>query len=128
MPQIFLMISPDAQQVMTEAAILRLDWALSRLVRECLGVPVSDIAFSAVNLSYARNEANLQVEVRYTAGTDEYGKGEPFDPSEEVQKILSAKMEKAAQDVLAKRNLHLTVSVWMKPFYRGTFRLPGGGH
>ncbi|TSC92005.1 MAG: Uncharacterized protein CEN90_120 [Parcubacteria group bacterium Licking1014_17] len=122
MPQIFLKIAPIAQSAMTKKIIAVLDSELSRLVVKIWDVPKRDTAFTAEHACYARGEAELQFEVRYTAGKDEYGKGSPFDPTEEEQDKLSELMEERAREVLAKEGIGFTVSVWPKPQYNSTFR------
>ena len=124
MPQIYLKIAPVAQPAMTQEILERIDEELREKIRVLLNVPKDDIAFSAENLVYTRGEADIQIEVRYTAGTDEYSWGRPFDPDEGQQRALSGSLSVAIKEILAQKNLPFSVSIRCKPFYHGIFRPP----
>lgn len=116
MPQIYLMIVPRARAAMNETTLQILDEKLSRVIAEMWMVPEDDIACSAEVLHYVRGEADLQIEVCYTAGADEYNWGRPFDPTEEEQWALARRMLEVAGSVTK-----YTVSVWPKPVRESVF-------
>jgi len=119
MPQIYLMVAPRIREAMNQATLQILNEKLSGVIVEEWKVPEDDIACSAAALLYTHGEADLQVEVRYTAGADEYNWGRPFDPTEEEQKALAVRMQEVAKSVTK-----CTVSVWPKPYYKCGFVPP----
>jgi hypothetical protein len=126
MPQIFIMLSPFAQQKLADAKetslfLEELDMEVSQCISAMWKVPYEDVATSVANLIYTRHEADVQVEVRYTAGEDEYDLGVPFDPTLEEQRKLVNVLEKGtANDLCSAR--HLTLSVWCKPYRISLFK------
>jgi hypothetical protein len=85
----------------------------------------NDVAITVVRAVRSVNEANIQVEIRYTAGTDEYGTGVPFDPTVGVQEALIEDIYKTFQTSprLEFYSPRLTLSVWCKPYYGGAFKM-----
>jgi hypothetical protein len=96
-----------------------LDEQISQLIAMAWDVPANDISCSAENLFYARGEADLQVEIRYTAGTDEYGRGVPFDPTEEDRATLAEKIKDSVRIKIF--STEFTLSVWIVPHYKSAF-------
>lgn len=124
MPQMVFMLSPKAQAVLKSNAqevMGQLDKFLAPLITMIWGVPEWDIACSAMNLTYTRDEADVQIEVRYTAGADEYQTGAPFDPPPEQREELMTAMQKRATMLL--RDWKLTSSIWPKPFRGSGFKM-----
>lgn len=126
MPQIYAKVAPRIQSCLTLGALALLDTELTRVVEEVFGLQgENDVAFSAENLVYIRGEALLQLEIRFTAGEDEYGKGEPFDPSRELKEQLANKLKKVAEQFLVRcysgYTIPLTVSVWVQPKKESVF-------
>jgi hypothetical protein len=126
MPQIFVMLSLYAQQQLADAKELSLFLdEVCETTTECVvqnwKVPKEDVAASAMGLLYSSMEADVQIEIRYTAGEDEYDRGEAFDPCPNDQMLLN----KAVLEELAKREhgLGLTFSVWCKPYRRSKFTM-----
>ena len=66
------------------------------------------------------NEANIQIEIRYTVGKDEYDQGKFFDPSMRKKKELAAFIMSLAKDFFSK---DITVSVWVKPIRESVFMI-----
>ena len=139
MPQIYLKFAPRVRDLATESLIKTLDVALTLAVMEVWKVPQHDITVSAEHLIYARSEADVQIEIRYTAGEYEYDWGEPFDPTREEQESIAVRMQGVAQEIMgesyAERELakgektlvippQFSVSVWTKPSYKGFFLPP----
>lgn len=118
MPQIFVMLSPKAQPVVNAAMCSKIDRLLTDTVAELWEVPRDDIAFSVAHLTYTRGEADVQIEYRYTAGKDEYDRGQPFDPSEGKQKLL---VDATLAGTIWLNEHGLTCSAWTKPFYKSEF-------
>ncbi len=79
----------------------------------------NDVAFTAVSAIATINEAPIQVEIRYTAGRDEYGQGKPFDPSEEEQELLASLIMGVVQGLTLGK---YKVSVWCKPYHNSVFK------
>ena len=82
-----------------------------------------DVAFTGVQAAvWTKGESNVQIEIRYTAGMDEYDQGKPFDPSREEQKAVAKLIRQGFQKFLDDYSLpHLTASVWFKPYYNSEF-------
>ncbi len=124
MPQIYLKIAPVAQSAMTQEVLKEIDEEFSERIWTLWSIPENDVAFSAENLIYTRGEADIQIEIRYTAGTDEYNKGELFDLDKGKQRLLSDSLGIVIKRILTQKNLSFSVSVWIKPSYHGIFRPP----
>jgi hypothetical protein len=123
MPQIFVMLSPFVQLSLglRERDMLKyLDDAISPLVVSVWGVPEKDVAFSAMDLAYTRNEAHVQIEVRYTAGEDEYGTGTSFEPTKEKRGQLITEINWAVSESLREK-YGFSCSAWTKPYKESTF-------
>jgi hypothetical protein len=120
MPQIFMMIAPLAQRKVQDETLDNLGRALISDVEKVYGLEVErDVAFTALNLVHTIGEADIQIEIRYTVGTDEYEKGKIFDPPEEKKREL---VDKIARTVIENPDLgFLTVSVWIKPVRESVF-------
>lgn len=79
----------------------------------------------------AVNEADIQVEVGYTVGEDQFGQGKLFDPTREEQQatgdLINLAYKKFLEDhegILEKYKLPKpSLSVWFKPIYNGKFIL-----
>lgn len=81
----------------------------------------NDVAFTAIPALCVIGDADIQLEVRFTAGEDEYGQGKPFEPS----KTLMGALALALMDVLVEGLLSeveppiSSLSVWVIPL-KGT--------
>lgn len=116
MPQIFVIVAPEAP----EDALSTFEEKVAKAVEKIFGIEgEDDIVITRVMARRALNEADIQVEVRYTAGEDEYGRGEPFDPPNE-------KKDKLADIIISLARLffpdHVSVSVWIKPIRDSVFK------
>jgi len=87
MAQVFVIVGAELEE--------KLSPSLNIIKKVCYGalmnvwdVPDWDLAFTAVQAIESHNEADFQIEIRYTAGEDEYNRGRPFDPTEEEKEEL----------------------------------------
>lgn len=121
MPQVFIMIRPRVQnrEELQGEKLEALGQALMADVERTWPETREDVALSVVSLVYAFKEADVQVEVRYTAGEDEYGTGKIFDPSKEEKERLVAAMTKTLTDALS--GCADSVSVWPIPIRDSVF-------
>jgi hypothetical protein len=126
MPQIFVMLSPYAQQQLNDKKevglfLEELGTTVGAIVVKTWKVPMRDVVMSAINLVYSGGEADVQIEIRYTAGEDEYNIGSPFDPSIAEQQSLIV----AILTAVVKREFGhgLTFSVWCKPYRDSKFEM-----
>lgn len=119
MPQIMVIVGPKAREALAGKEVRReLDGALTQTVEKIFRIGGrDDVAFDIVLADHTRGEAPVQIEVHYTAGTDEYGKG-VFDPSPLLQQTLARSLQDVAVEML-----RLSVSVWVIPV-RGSVFLP----
>ena len=84
----------------------------------------NDVAVDVFGVLFTRNEAPIQIEVPYSAGTDEYKTGEIFDPSEEVREAVVIKIRANFAAFLKKHDIAPIVpSVWILPQYKSTFKV-----
>ena len=120
MPQIFIMSRKG--EIIEKIAELNAGNSneLIRLAEEVWPMAKDDITLTAVRTSLSVNEADLQVEVRYTTDWD-YGNGEGrFDPD--------AKDREALADAIGKKLKGLfpfleDISVWVMPYRDTTFKI-----
>lgn len=100
MPQIVVMIAPDAQE-RVNPEIHALGLVLIADVEETFGLQGKHaVAFSALNLAYAIGEADVQVEIRYTANKDGHKKETPFDSFEREKKKLVEMISETLRKIL----------------------------
>lgn len=124
MPQIHVTIGPDVLNVFTKDKLETLEEILISVVEKGFDlVGLSDVSFTAVPALCIKGEKDVQIEVRYTAGKDEYDRGKPFDPSEEEKEKL-AKSIKEHFSIFANSSLqrHMDSSVWCIPYYNTVFK------
>jgi len=69
-----------------------------------------DTAFTAIQAGHVIHEKDIQVEIRYTVGEDEYGQGKPFNPSKKKKGELAVAIKKEVE-----RMTGINPSVWIKP-------------
>ena len=126
MPQIYIMLSPHAQHCLSEPVIVEdffkgIDTVATALIVSDWSVPSNDVACSGILLGYTRNEASVQIEIRYTSGNGLYKPKELFDPTTEMQHELNARIMSSIAPMLAR--FQLTCSVWCKPYQKSKFTM-----
>lgn len=123
MPQIYAIMDPKAEETL-RAYFPLLSPELIRVVEEGFDLEgLDDVAFTAVPAIWTQGEKNIQIEIRYTAGKDEYHRGVSFDPSEEEQEKVSDLVHAAFEEFLKRHRLpHVSLSVWCKPHYKSVFK------
>ena len=89
MPQIYIIPTVHANKVIDEG------WdfiakCLVPIVEEVWGLEnLNDVAVTVDSpVTFVFGEKDVQIEIRYTAGEDEYDQGKPFNPTMEEQKKL----------------------------------------
>jgi hypothetical protein len=120
------MLSPRAQKLIAGNAsefFQKVDEAVTPLVISQWQVPEDDIACSGVFFAYTRNEADVQIELRYTTGIDLYQLGETFDPTVKMQSELNDAVMHAVAPILAEYQIFC--SVWCKPHANSKFTIGG---
>lgn len=125
MPQIFMMLSPNAQRQLSEDAsdfFKEVAFTIGMLINQEWSVPTDDIACSVVNLVYTANEADVQIELRYTVGESIYREGELFNPPTSMQASLIESMITNIAPIFARHQL--LYSVWCKPFANSWYEWP----
>ena len=123
MPQVFMTVGPELHEKFPKETVRTLlDIVGQKLiagVEEVFGIQGKhDVAFTAVKALLVINEAPIQVEIKYTVGEDEYGRGEPFDPSAEQRELLAAKVKKLMDFTLP----NFPASVWIRPQRESLFK------
>ena len=98
-----------------------INWMCSVIVQKHWpDVPSSDIVWAVRYFDLvSENEADIQLEVRYTAGADEYGRGRVFDPTLEEQQNLREELQDTIMLMTQK-----SVGVWTHPHYKGGYTSP----
>jgi len=118
MPQVFMIVAPKVQPLFTESVFHELSGILIGTVEGVFGlVGKEDVTFTAVPAMYVQGDADVQVEIRFTAGKDEYGRGEPFEPTEEQMQLLADSIC-VVLSMRAPKGI-MSISVWVIP-YHGT--------
>lgn len=124
MPQIYMIITSHARDVlMSKISLLESELILA--VEKGFGLEGLDDVASTVPASvlHTNGEKEIQIEIRYTAGEDEYDRGEPFDPSLEEQKRLAIQIRQVFLNFFVNHNMErLSLSVWCKPYYHSFFK------
>jgi hypothetical protein len=121
MPQIVII-----SQFLHKEVLARLGCLLVSVVEKGFGIEgKNDTACTVINDVFTINEASIQIEIRYTAGEDEYDWGRPFDPTMEEQSVLTEAIKPVVDAFLAEKcdGLCLSLSVWCKPFYNSHFKM-----
>jgi len=122
MPQVFMILDPSVWLIISEEKLEDLNQSLIRVTERVFGLEgKKDGACTVVKAETTINEAQIQVEVRYTAGEDEYHTGTPFDPPKKVQEQLADELISEVRHQFEKK---FTVSAWIKPHYGSVFK-PG---
>ena len=125
MPQIYIIFGPETKKLTnSKEMVLILQRSLIGVVdNEFMLAGLHDTASTAVQALSIVDEADIQVEIRYTAGRDEYCRGKPFDPTLGEQGMLCAEIQDAVRRFLEAHNLpKWSLSVWCKPYYNSEFK------
>jgi hypothetical protein len=130
MPQIFIMLSPYAQQQLKYQSALTafvndLDDAITPIIAKQWNVLPEDVTCSAANLIYSRGEVDVQIEIRYLAEGDEkhpQSQGK-FVPSLREQERLSSSILDATDTVPLAQGFRF--SVWCKAYHGGSLESEG---
>lgn len=131
MAQIKVLIGPKVEDIFTKLWLDNLAGYLTRTVEKEFGLEgLNDVAFTAMPALYTKGEADVQIEIRYTAGKDEYNKGKPFNPSERKQMILVKKIKSAFDEFCENYKIckeckmpPVSLSVWCIPYYNTVFKV-----
>lgn len=127
MPQIYIIIGPEAQGVLNKERIRILEPRLTLVIEEAFGIEgENDVALTDVFAEETIREMAVQFEIRYTAGECEYKEGQIFDPKKPEQEELEQLIHEEFLLFLREQGLEpLTHSVWCKPYYNSSFRMFG---
>jgi hypothetical protein len=105
-----------------------IDQVVTPFVISSWAVPVDDVACSGTALLYTRNDAAVQLELRYTTGKGIYSEGKVFSPSLGEQIELAKEIKKHLVEMFYERygsvlpgRKPITCSVWMKPYPESHF-------
>jgi hypothetical protein len=124
MPQIYMIITPRAKDVLADKLSL-LGKGLISAVERGFGLEgLDDVALTVpAPVLYTDGEMEVQIEIRYTAGEDEYNRGKPFDPSSKEKEITIREISQTFFHFFSIHELErLTFSVWCKPYYNSAFK------
>lgn len=122
MPQIFSVVS---SKVVLSNEMKRKIKGLRAIVEEKFNIiGRKDVAVTTIQADDIEDEADIQIEIRYTAGTDEYIPGKIFDPQDEVKESLCNEIKRQIQSTYPT----LSVSVWCMPFYKTLFKFYPAKH
>ena len=134
MPQVVFMFTEEVGNSMPRgqeelSCTLALQYRLAEMldsikpeIVKTFEVPKGDIASSAINLPWTFNEADLQIEIRYTVGINTYKEGLDFEPSLAIQEQLKAAVITAVRRwlKLPGNNFQISISIQTVPT-RGTY-------
>ncbi len=131
MPQIYIKLSRTAASLIEhhertlKPFFEKIDKEVTPLVVSMWSVPEDDVACSGVRLDYTRNEADVQIEIRYTTGLSTYTEGVVFEPTIAQQSELNDAIANAVAPTLAE--YHMSCSVWCKPHQESKFTMVSAG-
>lgn len=125
MPQVKVVIDPEAIRFFSKYRYELLEKKFKAAVEEGFGLAgKNDVAFTALAALYTKNEADIQVEVGYTVGEDEYDQGKPFKPSRKEQETLVELIKLAFDAFCKEQNLPaMSLSAWCMPHHGGYFKM-----
>jgi len=125
MPQVYMIITTYAEDVLKENISPLASELISTVEKEFELEGFGDVALTIpAPVLYIKGEADVQIEVRYTAGEDEYNRGEPFNPSPKEQEKLAERIKKTFRNFSHRHRLTLlAISVWCKPYRNSIFRM-----
>ena len=123
MPQIKLFLNQKAQN-MFDGTFDELGARLTAVIEKVFGIQgKNDVAFDVFGVIYTKNEAPVQIEVHYTAGTDEYNTGQVFDPTRVEQMKAVDEIRAAFQLFQFEQGIEaIHPSVWICPVYKSLFQ------
>ena len=124
MPQIYILMDSETARILRRRQLEELAPYLVGAVEDAFDLRgLDDVAITvSAPLIFTKGELDVQIEVRYTAGEDEYDRGVPFDPTLEEQKQLCERVRDAFWTFLHRNGIpKMTVSVWCKPFRGSAF-------
>lgn len=120
MLQVFVIVAPGAEKRIPGGWLPVFEGSVARDTKKIFGIREgNDVTITRMVAARTLNEADIQVEVRYTAGEDEYVQGEPFDPLKEKRDELAGHILGLASTLLSN---DVNVSVWIKPFRDSVFK------
>jgi len=130
MPQIFVIVSPDTNgrpYVEYKYKLPEFERSVAETTEKIFQIEgENDVTITRVEAIKTWNEASVQVEVRYTAGENKYGRSEVFDPPEKKKEELADAILRLAEVVFPKDTTAsgkaVTVSVRIKPNRGSLFR------
>lgn len=118
MPQI--LVTNNKKNIINQLNELGAGNILIKIAEEIWPVAKGDITFTAIKSKIEINEADLQVEIRYSTGY-EYGDDKvKFDPTKEDREKLADAIGKKIKELLP---LLKDVSVWVIPYKDTTFKI-----
>lgn len=121
MPQIMMLVAPKVQSKVSAGLIDELGRTLIDVVEKSFGIEgKNDVAFDAQILTHVIGEADIQVEIRYTVGEDEYDRGEPFNPLQKEKEELIEQVTEAMRQRLT--GVIESISVWPIPLRDAIFK------
>jgi hypothetical protein len=123
MPQIKVILNPTAQKRIPERLYSKIGENFTSLLEQTFDiVGKNDVAFDILPALYTLNEADVQIEILYTAGEDEYKTGKPFDPDEHLKDLASQVLKQYFCELMAGNRIpDITVSVWIRPQHHSKF-------
>ena len=125
MPQVYVIVTTYAEDVLKKNISQLSSGLICTVEKEFDLEGEGDVALTIpAPVLYIKGEADVQIEIRYTAGEDEYNRGKPFDPSLKEQANLAERIKKTFRNFSLRHGLTLlAVSVWCKPYYKSAFRM-----
>lgn len=123
MPQIKLIFNPLALNLIVPSTWDNLKRGLRDAVENSFLIAGrNDVAFTFLSAMHTDGEAPLQIEVLYTAGTDEYGTGTIFDPDDAMKEAATKALRAHFAAFLKEHGMGaITPSVWIRPQYKSHF-------
>lgn len=124
MPQIHITLGPSVADWFTTERLNTLDSKLTDVVERGFDIEgKKDVTATVMKAGHTRDEADVQIEYRYTIGTDEYKRGKPFNPTRAQQEFVVIRTKMAFYEFISEQKLpNMTLSVWCIPYRDTVFK------
>lgn len=123
MPDILIILGKKAHGL-TDEQLDKLEQRITKVIEKVFEIEGRhDVAFTCINARYTKREADIQFDIDFSTGEDEYGKGEIFDPPMETKKLLIERIREVFAAFIKDQKLSLIGSVWVRPFSGSIFQM-----
>lgn len=125
MPQVYIILGPNVLKNLGNELVNAIGFRVMADVEDAFHIrEEQDVALTIIEAVSIFGDTDIQIEIRYTAGEDEYGRGEPFNPSKKDQDSLITLVTNTLANTLREhiKGRNFSASVWCKPYYHSIYK------